>query len=62
MNQSFCIAPLLSCIVNTIAILLHDHCAIYAPPPTLPVYAIHHTILVMAISHTILVMAISCKG
>jgi len=33
--------------------LLHDHCAIYARPPTLPFDAIHHTILVMAIS---------CKG
>ena len=36
-----------------IAILLHAHCAIYAPPPTLPVYAVHHTILMVAIS---------CKG
>jgi len=36
-----------------IAILLHDHCAIYAPPPTPSFYAIHHTILVIAIS---------CKG
>ena len=33
-----------------IAVLLHAHCAIYAPPPTLPLYAIHHTILMMAIS------------
>jgi len=24
------------------AILLHDHCPIYAPPPTLLLYAIHH--------------------
>jgi len=36
-----------------IAILLHDHCAIHARPPTPPVYAIRHTIFVMAIS---------CKG
>ena len=36
-----------------IAILLHAHCAIYAPPPTPPLYAIHYTILVLAIS---------CKG
>jgi len=33
-----------------IAILLHDHCAIYVLPPTPPFYAIHHTILAMAIS------------
>jgi len=31
------------------AIVLDARCAIYAPPPTLPVYAIHHTISVMAI-------------
>jgi len=36
-----------------IAILLHDHCAIYALPPIPPLYVVHHTILVMAIS---------CKG
>jgi len=38
---------------DPIAIRLHDHCAIYAPPPTPTCYAIHHTILVMEIS---------CKG
>jgi len=32
------------------AILLHDHCGVYAPPPTSPLYAIHHTILAMSIS------------
>jgi len=37
---------------HAIETLLHAHCAIYASPPTSPVYAIHHTILVMAI----------CKG
>jgi len=42
-----------TCNTYPIAILLHGHCAIYAPPPTPPVYATHHTILVMAIS---------CKG
>ena len=36
-----------------VAILLHDHCAMYGSPPTLTFYAIHHTPLVMAIS---------CKG
>ena len=30
--------------------IVHDHCAIYAPPPTAPFYAIHHIILVIAIS------------
>jgi len=38
------------CNAHTIAILLHDYCAVYALPPTLPSYAIHHTILVAAIS------------
>ena len=38
-----------SCTTYTIVILFHAHCVIYAPPPTLPFYAIHHTILVMAI-------------
>ena len=40
--------------IRPIAILSRAHCAIYAPPPTLPLYAIHHTLLVMAIS--------LCKG
>jgi len=45
-----------------IAILLHDHCAVYARPHTDPsmfIYAIHrtHTVLVL-----VLAMAISCKG
>jgi len=42
-----------TCKAYPIAILLHDHCAIYAPPATPLLYAIHHTILVMARS---------CKG
>jgi len=42
-----------TCKAYPIATLMHGHCAIYAPPPTHPVYAIHHTILAMAIS---------CKG
>jgi len=42
-----------TCKAYPIAILLHAHCAIYAPPPTPLVYAIHNTLLVMAIS---------CKG
>jgi len=37
------------CKAYPIAILLHGHCSIYAPPPTPPLYAIHHTLLVMAI-------------
>ena len=41
------------CNAHTIAILLHDYCAVYALPPTLPLYAIHRTILVAVIS---------CKG
>jgi len=36
-----------------IAKLPYAYCAIYAPPSTLPLYAIHHTILVMTVS---------CKG
>jgi len=35
------------CKAYPIAILLHDHCAIYAPPPTPPFYVIHHTISVI---------------
>jgi len=42
-----------TCEAYAIEILLHDHCAIHAPPPTPPLNAIHHTILAMAIS---------CKG
>ena len=43
-----CIAPPI-CKAHTVAIVMHDHCARYAPLPILPVYVIHHTILVMAI-------------
>ena len=39
-----------TCKAYPIAILLHDHCAIYAPPPTPLLYGIHRTILAMAIS------------
>jgi len=39
-----------ACKPYPIAILLHAHCAIYAPPPPPPFYAIHHTILVTAMS------------
>ena len=42
-----------TCKAYPIAILLHDFCAIYDPPPTPLLYAIRHTILVMTIS---------CKG
>jgi len=38
-----------SCKAYPIAIQLHDHRAIYAPPPTPPLYAVHHTLSVMAI-------------
>jgi len=41
------------CKAHPNAIPLHDHCAVYAPPPTPPLYALHQTVLVMAIS---------CKG
>jgi len=37
-----------TCKAYPTAILLHDHCAIHAPPPTPPLNAIHHTILAMA--------------
>ena len=37
------------CNAHTVAIVLHDYCGRYAPPPTLLLYAIHHTISVMAI-------------
>jgi len=47
------LSPPNTCKAYPIAILLHAHCAIYAPPPTSLFYAIHHTISVMAIS---------CKG
>jgi len=40
-------------VITTQRRLLHAYCAIYAPPSTLPFYAIHHRLLVMAIS---------CKG
>jgi len=43
-----CTAPP-TCKAHTVAIVLHDYCAMNAPPPTLLLYGIHHTILVMAI-------------
>jgi len=48
-NHPF-IAPPPTCKAYPIVILLHAHCAIYAPPPTSLVYALHSTLLVMAIS------------
>ena len=45
--------PPLTCKAYLIAIPLHGHCSIYAPPPTSLLYARQHTILMMAIS---------CKG
>jgi len=41
------------CIPHTVAILLHNDCAVYDPPSTSIMYAIQHTILVITIS---------CKG
>ena len=52
-SQSPWHCPPPTCKAYPIAILLHDHCAMYVPPPTLLSYAMDHTILVMAIS---------CKG
>jgi len=39
-----------TCISHSIAILLHDYCAICNSPPTHLVYAVHYTTLVIAIS------------
>jgi len=52
-ESTILLLPPSTCIAGTIAILLHDYCAIYDAPRDPPVYAIHHTMLVMAIS---------CKG
>ena len=52
-ESTILLLPPPTCEAYPVAILLHDHCAIYALPPTLLLYAIHNTILVMAIS---------CKG
>ena len=41
----FLLPPPLTCKAHPIAIRLHDHCAIYAPPPTTPLcmpYTIHY--------------------
>jgi len=51
-NQCLFCPP--ACIARTVAIVLHDYCAMYDAPPPNP--------LLYAIDHTILVMAISCKG
>jgi len=45
--------PLRICIAHTIAILLHDYCALHYPLPTPLLYAVNHTKLELAIS---------CKG
>jgi len=52
-TNQFLLLPPTICIARTIAIRLHDYCAIYYAPPTPLLYAIHHTILVKARS---------CKG
>jgi len=52
-SQSSFLVSLFTRISHTIALLLHDYCAIYNLPPTPRVYAIRHTLLVMTIS---------CKG
>jgi len=52
-SQASFYCPLPTCKAYPIAILLHDHWAIYALLPTPLMYAVNHTILVMAIS---------CKG
>jgi len=44
------VLPPLTCKAYLIAILLHDHCAVYALIQSPLLYGIHHTILVMAIS------------
>ena len=48
-NQSSFYCPHPPALPHTIAILLHDYCAIYDSPPTSVLYAIHHPILVMAL-------------
>jgi len=49
-ESSILLLPSPNCKAYPIAILLHAQCAIYAPSPTPPLYAIHNTIFVMAIS------------
>jgi len=44
------LVPHPTCVAHTIALLLHDYCAMYDPPSTPLVYAIHHTVLAMGIS------------
>jgi len=41
--------PPSTCNAHTVAIVLHDCCARYAPPPTPLLYAAHYTILAMEI-------------
>jgi len=38
-----------TCNAHSVAMVLHDYCARYAPSPTLLLYAVYRTILVMAI-------------
>ena len=46
------VSPYPTCKVDPIAVLLHDHRAIYALLPTPRLYAVNYTIVVMAISCT----------
>ena len=46
-NHPFIAPP--TCNAHTVAMVLHDYCARYAPPLTLLLYAIHHSLCAMAI-------------
>ena len=48
-EPSLIVLPPPTCNARTVAIVLHDYCARYAPSPTPLLYAIHHTRLVIAI-------------
>jgi len=52
--------PLPVCIATTIAILLHDYCAIHDHLPTPLSYAMNHTKLILAISCKGQAMSYSC--
>ena len=49
-NQSSSHASGPPCIAHSVAILLHDYCAIYNPPATPVLYVVHQTILLIKIS------------